>query len=284
MKNVSIVIPTYNKSSRLNIMIESLCQEIEKLDSEFKVEVLIIDDGSTDNTKKVIEKYNDRIPLKYIYQNNSGLSCARNTGIKNSSFSNLLFLDDDRVICDGYLSSLFTCKADIVFGKRKEWYIRDFEENFSETLSIVANSKEKLRNKTTNSRYYVKTRPLYYSDNNCIPWIGCTFANTLIKKEVFDKVGLFSDSFVGWGFEDIDLSYRAYKEGFSFVLNEDMISYHLFHQHSKSILEQREKNYKIFLERNNEYPVQLYYDFFHNNISLKDYNQKVYEYYENNKQ
>jgi glycosyltransferase involved in cell wall biosynthesis len=84
----SIIIPTYNHARYVAHAIESgLAQTAES------VEIIVVDDGSTDNTREVMRPYLDRV--KYIYQTNQGLSAARNTGIRAANGSYLQFLDAD---------------------------------------------------------------------------------------------------------------------------------------------------------------------------------------------
>ena len=82
---VSVIIPTYNRASYLVEAIESALSQTYK-----DFEIIIVDDGSTDNTREVVERYiksqvaSHRLQdkIKYFYQNNSGPAAARNTGIK----------------------------------------------------------------------------------------------------------------------------------------------------------------------------------------------------------
>ena len=86
---VSIIIPTYNRSDFLVHAVNSvLSQTFEDF------ELLIIDDGSIDDTQTKIKEFND-IRIRYIYQMNAGLAAARNTGIKQSRGKYIAFLDDD---------------------------------------------------------------------------------------------------------------------------------------------------------------------------------------------
>jgi len=87
---VSVIIPTYNRAEFLKIAIESVLNQTFK---EF--ELLIIDDGSTDNTKDIVNSFNDE-KIRYIhYTENQGPSYARNIGIKNSQSNFIAFLDSD---------------------------------------------------------------------------------------------------------------------------------------------------------------------------------------------
>lgn len=88
----SIIIPTYNYAHFLSRAIDScISQEGEDW------EIIVVDDGSTDNTKDILEPYMIRrsYPIRYIMQNNLGPSAARNTGIRYANGNYLLFLDAD---------------------------------------------------------------------------------------------------------------------------------------------------------------------------------------------
>ncbi len=95
---VTVVIPTYNRASYVCEAIDSVLNQ-----TYADYEIIVVDDGSTDNTREALKQYRDKI--KYIYQENSGVSAARNTGIKNSIGSWLAFLDSDDVWMAEYLST-----------------------------------------------------------------------------------------------------------------------------------------------------------------------------------
>ena len=85
---VSIVIPTYNYANYLLTAITSCLQQTYK-----NLEIIVVDDGSTDNTRAILEEFSDRI--LYIYQNNQGVSSARNKGLELAKGSFITFLDAD---------------------------------------------------------------------------------------------------------------------------------------------------------------------------------------------
>jgi len=88
MPKVSIVIPTYNRSAYLQKAIRNV------LDQSFSdIEVIVVDDGSTDNTMEVLRQFGGRI--KYISQVNQGVAAARNSGLKMASGVFIAFLDSD---------------------------------------------------------------------------------------------------------------------------------------------------------------------------------------------
>jgi len=89
--SISIIIPTYNSEAYLSKCIESaLGQSIEN------IEVIVVDDGSTDNSRAIIEKFaTSDSRVKPIFQENSGVSASRNVGISFSKGEYLTFLDSD---------------------------------------------------------------------------------------------------------------------------------------------------------------------------------------------
>src|SRR5918997_500688 len=88
---VSVVIPCYNQAHFLGEAIESVLSQTYP-----HFEVVVVDDGSTDNTQEVAARYPG---VRYIRQENQGLAGARNAGIRRSNGSFLVFLDaDDRLL------------------------------------------------------------------------------------------------------------------------------------------------------------------------------------------
>lgn len=94
---VSVIIPCYNHGQYLAESIGSV-----QAQDYGAVEILVVDDGSTDNTRQEAQKFPG---VKYIYQSNQGLSAARNTGIQHSKGDLLIFLDADDWLLPGAIST-----------------------------------------------------------------------------------------------------------------------------------------------------------------------------------
>jgi len=102
MPKVSVIIPTYNRADLLPRAIQSVINQTYK-----DWELLIVDDGSTDNTKEVVEKFVKKDPrIKYFYKENGGQGSARNLGIKNSKGSYVICLDSDDILLKKMVSEL----------------------------------------------------------------------------------------------------------------------------------------------------------------------------------
>lgn len=99
----SIIIPTYNRCSFISSTINSvLCQDF----SDY--EIIIIDDGSTDDTRNVIlNQWPDHPYIKYVYQDNSERGAARNVGIKKANGYYIVFLDSDDLMHNNHLHVLY---------------------------------------------------------------------------------------------------------------------------------------------------------------------------------
>ena len=98
----SIILPTYNRANFLARAVESVQNQIFE-----DWELIIVDDGSTDNTVEVINNYQSDLRIKYIYQENAERSAARNNGIKNAKGQYICFLDSDDEYKINHLFDLF---------------------------------------------------------------------------------------------------------------------------------------------------------------------------------
>src|SRR5690349_3700785 len=97
---MSVIIPTRNRSALLRESLTSLaCQTL----ASDQFEVIVVDDGATDNTREVCLEFSRRLQLKYFDIEQSGTSAAKNLGIFVSSGPIILFFDDDDYATPTYL-------------------------------------------------------------------------------------------------------------------------------------------------------------------------------------
>ena len=128
MPQFSVIIPTYNRAHLVNESIQSV------LDQTYSdVEIIVVDDGSTDNTKTVVETFaDDRI--KYIYQKNAERGAARNNGVLHSSGKYVFFLDSDDKLDPDHLD--FANKNLQELGTPEFFHIR-YREEYPDTIMQV---------------------------------------------------------------------------------------------------------------------------------------------------
>ena len=95
---ISVVVPTYNRAAVLSEAIDSIfAQDVEPL------EIIVVDDGSTDSTEEVARSYDDRV--RYILQPHRGVAAARNAGLAAARGDLFAFLDSDDVWTEGSLAA-----------------------------------------------------------------------------------------------------------------------------------------------------------------------------------
>jgi glycosyltransferase involved in cell wall biosynthesis len=121
MPTISVIIPTYNRPT---VLLEAINSVLGQTYQDF--EVIIVDDGSRDETRSVVEGIRDP-RLRYIYQSNAGLSAARNTGLAHARGNLIAFLDDDDIYLPNKLEIQERilrndCSLGLVVGK---WYEDD---------------------------------------------------------------------------------------------------------------------------------------------------------------
>jgi glycosyltransferase involved in cell wall biosynthesis len=111
MPRVSVIIPTYNRADLIGETVESV---LNQTFDDF--EIIIVDDGSIDSTKEVVHRFDG--PIKYLYQENHGISFTRNRGFEVSSGDYICFLDSDDVLKPRMLErqvSLLESNSDLGF-------------------------------------------------------------------------------------------------------------------------------------------------------------------------
>jgi len=139
---ISIIIPIYNSGKELERLLKSVQNQ-----SFTDYEVIMIDDGSCDNSAEICKKFSQNDErFKYFYQENKGVSIARNNGLKNAKGDYITFLDADDVIDSDYLKVLTSEDADIVVcdvvvevdGKEKRHFVDDeLDLNKDEAMNLL---------------------------------------------------------------------------------------------------------------------------------------------------
>lgn len=180
---VSVVIPTYNRDKFIQRALLSVLSQSYK-----HYEIIIVDDGSTDNTREVLSKYSDSI--NYIYQDNMGVSSARNTAVKHANGKYIAFIDSD----DEWLPN------------KLENQLKEF--SFADNIAVVACNATviELNGKKTplNPKSKYKENISDFYNIFSYPYLG--IPNVIVLKSVFEEAGGFNENLKTA--EDIDLFIR----------------------------------------------------------------------------
>ncbi|BAQ65149.1 glycosyltransferase family A protein [Geminocystis sp. NIES-3709] len=198
----SVIIPVYNGEEFLGEAIESIIKQNYQ-----PLEIIIVDDGSTDKTAEVAYKFKD--VAKYIYQQNAGASSARNTGIKIAQGDLIAFLDSDDLWTPNILKSYVDFlqnnpQVDIVQGHLQNFRI----ENDLQTNSI--------------NKKFGKPR---------LPFNIGTF---IYRKSVFERIGLFDENLRHS--EDVEFLVRIKENNLNRAVLKSVIL--LYRRHKNSLISQ----------------------------------------------
>ena len=96
---ISAVIPTYNRAHLIGPAVESVLRQTKQ-----PAEIIVVDDGSTDDTREQVASFGDLV--RYIYQANSGASAARNRGVREARSEWIAFLDSDDLWLETHLERM----------------------------------------------------------------------------------------------------------------------------------------------------------------------------------
>ena len=115
MKEITIFTPTYNRANLLTRLYQSL-----KMQTCREFQWLIVDDGSTDDTKNIVEKFiqEDKIVIKYYYQKNSGKHVAHNLGVKMCNTELFCCVDSDDYLTNDAVQTVLECWGKIAIDKK----------------------------------------------------------------------------------------------------------------------------------------------------------------------
>jgi len=243
---VTVIIPAYNREKNLKNTLNSLTYQTYDA-----FEVIVCDDGSTDNTKDLIPLFKDKLNIRYLYQEHKGFRAghARNMGLKNARAKLIIFLDSDVVVPPTFMET--HVKEHEAEGKYVvNSYVWRMTEYHKEDLGILPEEYVKLHKKwlkpDSRDRFELFERgeadEAYFLDSNALS----------VKMQDLRKVGDFDENFIGWGHEDTELGYRLGGMGYSVkFIKSGAESYHQYHEFSLTKEEERAQNWERLRKKYN---------------------------------
>lgn len=221
---VSIIIASYNSQKTIKRNLDSL---IELKYPKNRLEIIYIDDGSIDNSVKIISEYCKKYNfIKLIRQNHKGIGAARNLGIKNAKYNIIAFIDSD-------------CFAD------NNW-LKQINRNFNKKVGAVAGSIIPDNPQNRLEKYLASLYHSYRQDYSVM-------ANFAFRKDLLEVIGYFDENLISG--EDVDFSWRLAKSNIRVKYVKEAVVTHKMRSNMTSLIKwayrdgkgwaQLEKKYKI---------------------------------------
>lgn len=232
---ISVVVPTYNQSGIIEYCLHSLFHQT--MDPE-EYEIVVVDDGSTDNTEGAIKRLTPEAPCKLVYlrQPNSGRSRTRNNGAMKAQGEYIIFLDGDMTVRREFVA------AHLAAHTRPGLIAHGTVVN----VSKISDPNTGPATMPNFSRAFFAT------------------GNVSIQRSIFIESGMFDEDFVEYGWEDLELGERLRKMGLKAVKCPAAWSYHLCPQITSQGIprliakeKERARMAVLFLRKNPSFAVQM---------------------------
>lgn len=209
---VSVVVPVLNGEATIERCLASIFNGSYP---ESRREIVVVDNGSTDRTRELVGRH----PVRLLVELRPGLSHARNHGIEESGGGVVAFTDSDCYVSTDWLAELTSGLGE--------------DGAAAVTADVVPYPPS-----TPAERYAARRKPSVAGWQQGLPAPWFCFMNTAVRREAFERVGLFDPSFAGVGCEDIDFAWRFSDAGLELRrLRSPVVLHHqrttaagLFHQ------------------------------------------------------
>jgi glycosyltransferase involved in cell wall biosynthesis len=237
MSGVSVVIPTFNRRRLLGMTLDALCSQ--SLDKS-TYEVIVVDDGSSDGSETVVNKYRDRLDISYFFQEDRGfrVAAARNVGIYNAKYEITLFIDSGMLVSRDTLAIHMRCHHDesslAVIGL--SYGVQEYENGAQDVIAkktcddIDASLRElSCYSDTADCRSAYLESIDFDLSRMPAPWLIFWTGHVSVSTAALLSVGGFDEWFQRWGGEDVELGLRLHQKGCKFVVVPKALSIHYPH-------------------------------------------------------
>ncbi|WFE28754.1 glycosyltransferase [Solwaraspora sp. WMMD791] len=222
---LSVIIPTYNRSEALRQTLAHLARQ--RMPAEM-FEVIVTDDGSSDDTRTVVEDAAKTLRIRYHFQSDEGFraGAARNAGARLATAPILVFLDTGTFVAPEFLERL---RAEYAGGERLAVIGYAYGYDIDGEMPRLAEAMAGVMPEDVVARFrddpsFADPRHPYFAAANfdlgslATPWVLFWSLNCSVRAADFWRVGGFNEEFRRWGVEDLELAYRLFKDGVGFRL------------------------------------------------------------------
>ena len=225
----SLIVATYNNPKALELVLLAIQNQYV-----LPNEVIVADDGSTQNTKQLIEKFqqNFPVPLIHVWQEDKGfrLAAIRNKAIATAKYNYIIQIDGDIIINRNFVKDHLknAIKGQFLFGARvniKESFLTELYKKKKTNFHFFSKGIKK-RFRTIRIPFFTQ----FIKQNHVVSskLRGC---NMSFWREDIIKINGYNEAFLGWGGDDSELANRLHNAGIAGKrLKFAAIIYHIFHQ------------------------------------------------------
>lgn len=240
----SVIIPTYNRSRTLQTTLEALVAQEPPACSPFSYEVIVVDDGSTDDTEQRVSSFQNQMAasgdqgyganIRYLRQQNRKQGAARNLGAKEARGDFLVFLGDDTIPAPDFLTRHAMARQE-----RGNW-VPDSR------LVVIGYTRWAKHLPVTRFMQYVGEQGWQFgfaliTDRENVPFNFFYTSNLSIGRRFFLESGGFDETFQEYGWEDIELSLRLKRQGMRLVYEPGALAWHDHPTSLKSFIKRQRK-------------------------------------------
>jgi GT2 family glycosyltransferase len=311
MLRASVIIPTRNKARYLSLTLSSLARQTEARSSE----VIVVDDGSDDNTREIVAANRADLALTYIRRAHQGRAAARNAAIRAARGDVLIFCDDDRITHPTFVADHLAAHANttthtdaprVVLGRQRAiltLWSRDLPIAPSDIARLIVRRPDIAKTLAEPTATLVEAGALGEAfeatiatfeldepwwerhvaplvtiygpalEGFAFPWTTAATGNLSAPRTLVEQVGLFDESFVGWGLEDTDLHFRLHRAGARTQVIEGGLNWHQLHPRPPTNASEWTRNAVRFLDKHESLEVCLYLRVIHRRLTFQEANR-----------
>jgi len=296
MIEASVIIPAFDQAERLAVTLAGFGAQTARA---ARFELIIIDDGSSDDVRSVVDAARLECRTRLIRQEHAGRSRARNRGLREAVGRAVIFNDCDAVPCREFIE--LHCRAHetpdrVAVGSRHEsitFWTPEMLDEGRDRIPPQGNGLDRLPPATLESETYrariaaarrgervsfataedIRSHPEVLEAlrirgphattarfwESSLAWIHFVTRNASVPRALLDRVGHFDESFVGWGYEDTELGYRLSLAGARFINLDAAANYHQYHERAGIPYGDMRENFRRFVGKHPTIEVALHW-------------------------
>jgi glycosyltransferase involved in cell wall biosynthesis len=267
---VSVIIPTYNRSELLSYTLASLAAQTT---GKSAFEVVIGDDGSSDDTRDMVTRYRKLLNIKYTWQEDKGYrpASARNGAMLASDASIFLFVDSGILLHPDCIAEHIRFHTESKVRSAAAGLIYGFDHN-DRSEELIRELVEPTDAKASLERLYAyqdfhDVRAAHFEKYNYAiedlpaPWYYFWTGHVSIAADDIGEVGLFDENYdCRWGGEDNDLGFRLCRDGVKISVLRSASVIHYPHDKKQDRIREGYENCRYFDSKFNTFETNLFYE------------------------